>query len=115
MSDRLIGLAKDGNEQVDHTTDSRTLLAPSLTWAPTYDTALTLYAQLQRDKSLADYQALPAIGSLYRNSEGRRIHRDAFLGDSDWNNYTCDQYVLGYDFSHAFNDQLEYRQTAPGV
>jgi len=115
LSYRLIGLAKGGNEQVDHTTESRTLLAPSLTWAPTDDTALTLYAQLQRDKSLADYQALPAIGSLYRNSEGRRIHRDAFLGDSDWNNYTCDQYVLGYDFSHAFNDQLEYRQTAPGV
>lgn len=24
----------------------------------------------------------------------------------------CDQYVLGYDFSHAFNDNLEFRQTA---
>ena len=112
LSYRLIGLVRDGNEMVDHATDSRTLLAPSLTWAPTDDTALTIYAQIQRDKSLADYQALPAIGTLYRNSKGQHIDRDTFLGDSDWNNYIRDQYVLGYDFSHAFNDNLEYSQTA---
>ncbi|NWD27598.1 TonB-dependent siderophore receptor [Pseudomonas yamanorum] len=112
LSYRLIGLVKDGNEMVDHTSDSRTLIAPSLTWAPNDDTALTVYAQLQRDKALADYQALPSIGTLYRNSQGRHIDRDAFLGDSDWNNYIRDQYVLGYDFSHAFSDTLEYRQTA---
>ncbi|RQO46010.1 TonB-dependent siderophore receptor [Pseudomonas sp. KBW05] len=112
LSYRLIALARDGNEMVDHATDSRTLLAPSLTWAPNDDTALTVYAQLQRDKSLADYQALPAIGTLYRNSQGKRIDRNTFLGDSDWNNYIRDQYVLGYDFTHAFSDNLEYRQTA---
>lgn len=112
LSYRLIALARNGNEMVDHATDSRTLLAPSLTWAPNDDTALTVYVQLQRDKSLADYQALPAIGTLYRNSQGKHIDRDTFLGDSDWNNYIRDQYVLGYDFSHAFNDNLEYRQTA---
>jgi iron complex outermembrane receptor protein len=112
LSYRLIALARDGNEMVDHATDSRTLLAPSLTWAPNDDTALTVYAQLQRDKSLADYQALPAVGTLYRNSQGKRIDRDTFLGDSDWNDYVRDQYVLGYDFSHTFNDNLEYRQTA---
>ncbi len=112
LSYRLIGLAKDGNEQVDHATDARTLLAPSLTWAPDDATALTLYAQLQRDKALADYQALPAIGTLYRNAKGQHIDRDTFLGDSDWNDYIRDQYVLGYDFSHAFNETFEYRQTA---
>lgn len=112
LSYRLIALGKDGNEQVDHASDARTLLAPSFTWAPNDDTSLTVYAQVQRDKAVADYQALPAIGSLYRNSQGNRIDRNIFLGDTDWNSYIRDQQVLGYDFSHLLNENLEFRQSA---
>lgn len=112
LSYRLVGVAKKGNDQLDHTNSQRMLLAPSLTWAPNEDTALTLYAQLQRDDGLADYQALPKIGSLDRGPDGQRIDRDAFLGDSHYNDYRRDQFVLGYDFSHAFSDDLKYRQTA---
>ncbi|MDD1016403.1 TonB-dependent siderophore receptor [Pseudomonas rubra] len=112
LSYRLIGVAKKGNDQLDHTNSQRMLLAPSLTWAPNEDTALTLYAQVQRDDGLADYQSLPKIGSLDRGPNGQRIDRDAFLGDSHYNDYRRDQYVLGYDFSHAFSDDLKYRQTA---
>ncbi|MDE1169065.1 MAG: TonB-dependent siderophore receptor [Pseudomonas sp.] len=112
LSYRLVGVANDGGEQIKHAGDSRTLLAPSLTWAPTDATALTVYAQIQRDKATPDYQSLPKIGSLYSNSEGHRINRDAFLGDSSWNDYTRDQQVFGYDLVHAFNDSVKYRQTA---
>ncbi|KMM80840.1 TonB-dependent siderophore receptor [Pseudomonas deceptionensis] len=108
---RLIGVGNTGSEQVDYTEDSRMLLAPSFTWAPDDDTELTLYAQLQRDDALADYQALPAVGSLYRNSRGNKIDRDTFLGDSKWNDYKRDQYVLGYQFTHAFNETMTYRQS----
>ena len=111
LSYRLIGVGNTGSEQVDHTEDSRQLLAPSFSWMPDDDTELTLYAQIQRDDALADYQALPAVGSLYRNSQGNRIDRDTFLGDSKWNDYKRDQYVLGYQFSHAFNEAMTYRQS----
>ena len=111
LSYRLIGVGNTGSEQVDHTEDSRQLLAPSFTWTPNDNTELTLYAQVQRDDALADYQALPAVGSLYRNSQGNKIDRDKFLGDSKWNDYKRDQYVLGYQFSHAFNEAMTYRQS----
>ena len=111
LSYRLIGVGNTGSEQVDHTEDSRQLLAPSFSWSPDDNTQLTLSAQLQRDDALADYQALPAVGSLYRNSQGNKIDRDAFLGDSRWNDYKRDQYVLGYQFSHAFNEVMTFRQS----
>ena len=111
LSYRLVGVGNTGSEQVDHTEDSRQLLAPSFSWAPDDNTELTLSAQLQRDDALADYQALPAVGSLYRNSRGNKIDRDAFLGDSRWNDYKREQYVLGYQFSHAFNEVMTFRQS----
>ncbi|QRY77372.1 TonB-dependent siderophore receptor [Pseudomonas sp. PDNC002] len=112
FSYRVIGVAKKGNEQVDHTHSERMLLAPSLTWAPTEDTTLTLLAQVQRDDGLEDYQSLPRIGSLVRGPTGQRIDRDFFSGDSHYNDYKRDQYILGYDFSHRFNEDLQYRSTA---
>ncbi len=109
---RLVGLAKKGNEQVAHTNTERTLLAPSLTWTANDSTSLTLLAQLQRDDGLADYQALPRVGSLDRGPTGEHIKRDFFTGDSRYNDYKRDQYILGYDFRHDFSEDLSYRSTA---
>lgn len=112
FSYRLVGLAKKGNEQVAHTNTERTLLAPSLTWTANDSTSLTLLAQIQRDDGLADYQALPRVGSLDRGPTGEHIKRDFFTGDSRYNDYKRDQYILGYDFRHDFSDDLSYRSTA---
>ncbi|MGE8062866.1 TonB-dependent siderophore receptor [Pseudomonas sp. NPDC089547] len=109
---RLVGVADKGNEMVAHTHSERLLLAPSLTWAPNEDTSLTLLAQVQRDDGLADYQSLPMIGSLKRGPTGQKIDRDFFSGDSHYNDYKRDQYVLGYDFNHRFSDDLAWRSTA---
>ncbi|UVL68774.1 TonB-dependent siderophore receptor [Pseudomonas sp. B21-031] len=109
---RLVGVADKGNEQVAHTHSERLLLAPSLTWAPNEDTALTVLAQVQRDDGLADYQSLPMIGSLKRGPTGQRIDRDFFSGDSHYNDYKRNQYIFGYDFSHRFSDDLAVRSTA---
>ncbi|MGX1175965.1 TonB-dependent siderophore receptor [Pseudomonas sp. R151218B TE3479] len=112
FSYRVIGVAKKGNQQVDHTHSERMLLAPSLTWAPNDDTSLTVLAQIQRDDGLEDYQALPRIGSLERGPNGQRIDRDFFSGDTRWNDYKRDQFILGYDFSHNITDDLKFRSTA---
>lgn len=112
FSYRLVAVAKKGNDQLDHTNSQRKLLAPSFTWAPSDATAITVYAQAQRDDGLADYQSMPMIGSLKRGPNGERIDRDAFFGDSHYNDYLRNQYVFGYELSHAFNDDLTYRQSA---
>ncbi|MFJ3372167.1 TonB-dependent siderophore receptor [Pseudomonas sp. NPDC086251] len=112
FSYRLVGVTNKGNEQVDHNNSERMLLAPSLTWAPTEDTALTVLAQIQRDDGLPDYQSLPRIGSLERGPNGERINRHFFSGDTHFNDYRRDQYVFGYDFSHNLTDDLKYRSTA---
>ncbi len=112
FSYRLVGLAKKGNEQVAHTNNERLLLAPSLTWAPSEDTSLTLLAQIQRDDGLFDYQALPMVGSLVRGPNGQKIDRDFFAGDSKYNDYKRDQYILGYDFTQSLTDDLKFRSTA---
>ncbi|MEN0105112.1 MAG: TonB-dependent siderophore receptor [Pseudomonas sp.] len=112
FSYRLVAVAKKGNDQLDHTNSQRKLLAPSFTWAPSEATAVTLYAQAQRDDGLADYQSMPMIGSLKRGPNGQRIDRDAFFGDSRYNDYLRNQYVFGYELSHAFSDNLTYRQSA---
>ncbi|MFD2642317.1 TonB-dependent siderophore receptor [Pseudomonas japonica] len=109
---RLIGVASKGNDQVDHTHAERLLLAPSLSWTPSEATSLTLLAQLQRDDGAADYQSLPRIGSLDRGPNGQRIDRDFFSGDSRYNDYKRDQLIIGYDLSHAVNDDLTLRSTA---
>ncbi|KQZ78845.1 TonB-dependent siderophore receptor [Pseudomonas sp. Root562] len=109
---RLIGVANKGGEQVEHNSSERMLLAPSLTWAPTEDTFLTVLAQVQRDDGVPDYQSLPRIGSLNRGPDGEKINRDFFSGDTDFNDYKRDQYIFGYDFSHNFSEDLKYRSTA---
>jgi iron complex outermembrane receptor protein len=112
FSYRVIGVAKKGNDMVDHSDSQRMLLAPSLTWAISDVTSLTLLAQIQRDDALADYQSLPRIGSLVSGPNGQKIDRHFFTGDSHYNDYKRDQYIFGYDFSHDINDDLKYRSTA---
>lgn len=104
---RLLVLANDGKQQTDHTRSSRTFVAPSLTWKPSADTTLTLSAQLQHDKGVPDYQALPAIGSLFAGPDGQRISRNFFNGEPGYNDFWRKQAVLAADFSHRFSDALK--------
>lgn len=76
---RIVGLARDGDTQVDETKNSRYYLSPSLTWEAGANTSLTLLGQYQRDEGGSTYQFLPATGTLYE-SNGRRIEIDAYLG-----------------------------------
>ncbi|XAH22918.1 TonB-dependent siderophore receptor [Xylophilus sp. GW821-FHT01B05] len=107
---RVVAVANGGNQQTDYTKSQRLFVAPSLTWKPSAATSLTLYAQLQRDDGLSDYQALPAIGSLFPGPNGQRISRDFFNGDPHYNDVWRKQAVVGVDFSHRFNDAVRLQQ-----
>lgn len=108
LSYRLVALGRKGDTQVDEVNDDGFMIAPSLKWKLSADTELTLLAHYIKNdtKSL---QFLPAQGTLMANPNGR-ISRDTFLGNTDWDDHTHEQYGIGYSFEHRFNDNTTFRQ-----
>ncbi|HEX7025739.1 MAG TPA: TonB-dependent receptor plug domain-containing protein, partial [Gammaproteobacteria bacterium] len=49
---RVVALAKDSGTQIDHATDERQYISPSLTWLAGDKSILTVYAQYQKDESM---------------------------------------------------------------
>ncbi|MFC3053109.1 TonB-dependent siderophore receptor [Kordiimonas pumila] len=106
---RMVGVVRDGETQIDETSNSRYYIAPSFTWAPTADTSFTLLAQYQRDEGGSTFQFMPATGTLYE-SNGSHISLDTYIGEPDWNKFDRSQYLIGYAFEHRFNENLQMRQ-----
>lgn len=104
---RVVGLARDANTQAEYDDghelrDDRQYLAPSFTWAPDEDTSLTLLADFLRDRN---------AGSIFDYSVNGHT-TGTLLGDHSYNHFDQDQYTLGYEFRHRFDDVWEFRQNA---
>ncbi|MFT4176919.1 MAG: TonB-dependent siderophore receptor [Luteolibacter sp.] len=106
---RIVGLARTGDAEVDHTELNRYFIAPSLTWNITDRTTVTFLSQFQKDEGGATYQFLPQTGTLHRG-DGGYIDTSTFLGEPEWNDYDRTQFTLGYQFAHEFNEVLTFRQ-----
>ncbi|HEY0296111.1 MAG TPA: TonB-dependent siderophore receptor [Bordetella sp.] len=109
LSYRLTGLGYGGGTQIDHTKESRALIAPSLTLRPDADTTLTLLGEYQRDNSGVQIQFLPAYGTLLNNPNGT-VPYGKNVGEPDYDHYSRTQAWAGYDFEHRFNDTTKVRQ-----
>ncbi|WP_225580455.1 TonB-dependent siderophore receptor [Pseudomonas sp. PDM16] len=102
---RLVGVARDSNTQHDYgssheVADDHLYLAPSLTWAPSEDTRLTLLADLLRDRS----------GGTVSPYTEHLAPTDTLLNDYEFNHFDQDQYSVGYQFEHRISDSLQFRQ-----
>lgn len=106
---RLLGQGRNLQTQIDHERDRQIMIAPSLTWAPTQDTSLTVYGYYQHDKPIFNPRFYPAYGTLLPNPDGQ-IPRDVFLGDPNWGGFKRDYYHLGYALEHQLNDNWSLRQ-----
>ena len=73
------------------------------------DTDITFLSYYQKDEGGSTYQFLPVQGLLYPTPYGY-IDRDTFLGEPDWNTYDREQWAVGYDLNHYFNDVWSFRQ-----
>lgn len=105
---RVVGLARDADTQVDYADghelqDNRLYIAPSLTWSPDEDTSLTILTDFLRDHN---------GGSLFAYSTPSGHTTNILMGDHSFNHFDQDQYTLGYEFRHRFNDTWEFRQNA---
>ncbi|MFJ2530320.1 TonB-dependent siderophore receptor [Pseudomonas helmanticensis] len=108
---RLTGVVNDSNSAIDYASQNRMMLAPSLTWLPNDRTTITVFGQYQKDHDVPEAQGLPAFGTVKSTSNGR-ISRSRFIGEPDVNKYHREQFVVGYEIAHEFNDVWTFKQNA---
>ncbi|WP_263143738.1 TonB-dependent siderophore receptor [Pseudomonas sp. RIT-PI-AD] len=107
---RVVMLGRKADTQTDHVPDDRLYLAPSLTLNLGEVDSLTLLASYQKDHTHMEL-GLPAAGTLLHNPHGR-LDEDTLLGHPDWNTFERETWSGGYEFSHSFNDDWQFRQNS---
>lgn len=86
IAGRVVARLRDSGTQTDFVPDDRILLAPSLTWAPTMDTTVTVLGLYQEDDGGSTSQFLPLNGTILPNPNGR-LPNDLFVGKPGWDRY----------------------------
>lgn len=86
LAGRVVARVRDSGTQTDFVPDDRILLSPSLTWAPTASTELTLIGLYQEDDGGSTSQFLPLVGTILPNPNGQ-LDSDLFIGKPGWDRY----------------------------
>ncbi|MBD8236204.1 TonB-dependent siderophore receptor [Pseudomonas fluorescens] len=107
---RVVMLGRKSDTQTDHVPDDRLYIAPSLTLNFDDFNTLTLLANYQKDHTNLEL-GLPAAGTLLTNPNGK-LSKHTMLGDPDWNTFKREAWNTGYEFSHSFNDDWQFRQNS---
>ncbi len=96
---RLVGLARAGDGSYD-IADDRYLLQPSATWKPDEDTTLTVYGLAQKSETGASAWSYLQDDNVF------------LYTDPDFNSQKVEQYQLGYQLEHNFDNGITFRQNA---
>ena len=83
---RVVARVRDSGTQTDFVPDDRIMVGPSLTWAPTMDTSVTLLGLYQEDDGGSTSQFLPLVGTILPNPNGQ-LPNDLFIGKAGWDRY----------------------------
>ncbi|QAY76732.1 TonB-dependent siderophore receptor [Sphingosinicella sp. BN140058] len=105
LAGRIVARVRDSGTQTDHVADDRVLIAPSLTFAPSSDTSLTLLGLYQEDDGGSTAQFLPLVGTLLPNPNGK-LDRDLFIGKPGWDRYDGRLLQGTAILDHRFSDQV---------
>ncbi len=107
---RVTALYFDKGTQTNGVDTNRGFIAPSLTWIFTPNTNVTFLSYFQHDDVYGDGGGfLPSYGVIKPNPLGK-VPTDTNLGDTDYNHFKRDQYGVGWDFNHQFNDTWRFEQ-----
>ncbi|HEY4250530.1 MAG TPA: TonB-dependent siderophore receptor [Roseomonas sp.] len=106
---RITGTATTSETQVDHQREQRVAIAPSLSWRPNADTTLTVLGSYLYDPYAGFWNQLPYQGTLLPNRYGP-LPRDFFVGDDQYEHFTRQQAMIGYQFWHRFDDTWSVTQ-----
>lgn len=108
---RVVGLTGAADTQDRYTngqavSDTRSYLAPSLTWSVTPDTSLTAFAEVLRDRNDGfAFRYTPPGASTHRSSS-------LLVGEPGFTGLDHDQIAFGYLVQHRINDAWSVRQNA---
>lgn len=108
---RLTDVGRLADTQFDYVEEKKGYIAPSLTFKPDEGTSLTILGQYQKidSKGGGGYPALPANGTLYTGIYPA-LSRSTFVGEPNYDRYSVDQALIGYEFSHEFSDTWTVKQ-----
>ncbi|MDM9629040.1 TonB-dependent siderophore receptor [Rhizobium sp. S152] len=96
---RLVGLARAGEGSYD-IDDDRYLLQPSATWKPSDNTTFTVYGLAQKTETGASAWSYLQDDNVF------------LYTDPDFNSQKVEQYQLGYQLEHEFDNGMTFRQNA---
>ncbi|MEW5422999.1 TonB-dependent siderophore receptor [Amorphus sp. 3PC139-8] len=91
---RLTGVLRDADTEISGVPDDRVYIAPAITFKPTDDTTLTV---------LGEYMNATTGGGAfpYNDADGAT---NILLHDDSYNEFTQDQWRIGYEFEHRFDE-----------
>lgn len=104
---RLVGMARSADGYVNFSNDDAKAFAPSVTWAPTEDTSLTLLATYQKNKTSPYIQFLSPYGTLYSAEDfgnGDFLPGDVFVGEPEFNYFDGERKSVSLFGDHRFNE-----------
>lgn len=108
VSYRFVAVGKESDTQIEHAAEERVLVAPSLSWKPSDDVALTVYGEYQYDRSNNTNAFLGLEGTLYPAPHGP-IPTDLFIGEPEWDRYGGDRVRLGYSADFWLSESWQLR------
>lgn len=100
---RVTGLFRNSDTWLVGVKDDRAYIAPAFTWRPDEQTSFTF---------LSEYLNSVTTGNpgFYQTPEGALTR--IFQGDPRFTDFNQEQFRLGYQFEHKFNENLAVRQNA---
>lgn len=111
LAGRIVGVWRDSDSQTDFVGERRWTINPSLTWAPSADTSLTLLGLIQDDNSGWTGQFLPYAATLLA-PPGRRVPWGRQAGEPSVDKVDLNTRNATLLFSHRFSEHLQFRQNA---
>lgn len=112
LSWRMAGTGWRVDTQENGLEQKRFSFAPSLTWAPTDDTRLTVLAIVQNEPDAGFRNFREAVGSLTPTATGSLVPWDFLVSDPAWDRSTRNTKALGAEFEHDLSASTTLRAKA---
>ncbi|APO69001.1 ferrichrome outer membrane transporter protein [Rhizobium gallicum] len=103
-------IGRSSGTRYDDVNEKRFGIAPALRWQPDTDTTLTISGYYQKDPEGGYFNSLyPAFLAppVYRSYLDRNLN----IGDPNFDSFEREQYGIGYNFEHRFDDLVTVRSS----
>jgi len=109
LSWRAVAMAERSDQQEDGLEQQRYALAPSIAWRPDARTEWVGYALFQHEPDAGFRNFREALGTLTPTTYGF-IPREFLVSDAGYDRSKREQAAVGYQFRHAFDGGVTFRQ-----